>query len=159
MSPQVVETSKSSKRCTKADGPPLIQTVAVRSSQFVRGGEAQLSGKGRVVVIKSYIFSFILPGLRLFHQVRFHIFPVTGIVREQKPMSINTDVVDGVSSVAEMVGNRFAPVVFYVSQVFFEAGIKGASSFAEAESGAFGAMNNVHDVVRLAVELFGDVRL
>ena len=74
-------------------------------------------------------------------------------------MSINTDVVDGVSSVAEMVGNRFAPVVFYVSQVFFEAGIKGASSFAEAESGAFGAMNYVHDVVRLAVELFGDVRL
>ena len=25
--------------------------------------------------------------------------------------------------------------------------------------GAFGAMNNVHDVIRLAVELFGDVHL
>ena len=59
----------------------------------------------------------------------------------------------------EMVSDRPVSVVFYVSQVFFEAGIKGASSFAEAESGAFGAMNNVHDVVRLAVELFGDVHL
>ena len=45
------------------------------------------------------------------------------------------------------VGNRFVPVVFYVSQVFFEAGLKGASSFAEVEFGAFDA----HDVVRLAV--------
>ena len=45
-------------------------------------------------------------------------------------------------------------MVLYVSQVFFEAGVEGASNF-----GAFGAMNNVHDVVRLAVELFGDVHL
>ena len=66
-------------------------------------------------------------------------------------LSVNTDVVDGVSRLVGTVGNRFVPVVFYVSQVFFEAGIKGASSFAEAESGAFGAMNNIHDVVRLAV--------
>ena len=56
----------------------------------------------------------------------------------------------------EMIGNRFVPVVFYVSKVFFEVDIKGASSFADAEFGAFGAMSNV---VRLAVELFGDVYL
>ena len=31
--------------------------------------------------------------------------------------------------------------------------------FADEEFGAFGAMNNVHDVVRLAVELFGDGHL
>ena len=62
-------------------------------------------------------------------------------------LSVNTDVVDGVSRLVGTVGNRFVPVVFYVSQVFFEAGLKGASSFAEVEFGAFDA----HDVVRLAV--------
>ena len=43
--------------------------------------------------------------------------------------------------------------------MFLEAGVEGASRFADVEFGAFGAMNNVHDVVRLAVELFGDVHL
>ena len=60
------------------------------------------------------------------------------------------DVADGVSSLVEMVGNRYVPVVFYVSQVFFEAGVKGASRFADVEFGAFGAINNLHDVVRTA---------
>ena len=68
------------------------------------------------------------------------------------------DIVDGVSSLAEMVGDRFASVVFYVSQVFFEAGITNASSFADVEFSVFGAMNNVYDV-HLAVELFGDVHI
>ena len=49
--------------------------------------------------------------------------------------------------------------MFYVSQVFLEAGVEGASRFADVEFGAFGAMNNVHDVVCLAVELSGDVHL
>ena len=49
--------------------------------------------------------------------------------------------------------------MFYVSQVFLEAGVEGASRFAHVEFGAFGAMNNVHDVVRLAVELLVLVRL
>ena len=89
----------------------------------------------------------------------FHIFPVTGIVREQKPQSFYTDVMDGVSSLVEMVSDRLVSVLFYVSQVFLEAGVEGASRFADAEFGALGAMNNVHDVVRLAVELFGDVHL
>ena len=80
----------------------------------------------------------------------FHIFPVSGIVCEQKPQSFYTDVMDGVSSLFEM---------FYVSQVFLEAGVEGASRFADVEFGAFGAMNNVHDVVRLAVELVGDIYL
>ena len=84
----------------------------------------------------------------------FHIFPVTGIVREQRPQSFYTDVMDGVSSLVEMVSDRLVSVEFHVSQVFFEAGVEGASRFADVESGAFGAMNNIHVVVRLAVELF-----
>ena len=91
--------------------------------------------------------------------MRFHIFPVTGIVREHKPQSFYTDVVDGVSSLVEVVSDRLVPVVFYVSQVFLEAGVEGASRFADVEFGTFGAKNNVHDVVRLADELFGDVHL
>ena len=63
---------------------------------------------------------------------------------------------DGVSSLVEMVSDRFVSAVFYVSQMFLEAGVEGASRFADVEFGAFGAMNNVHDVVRLAVELLGD---
>ena len=59
----------------------------------------------------------------------------------------------------EMVNDRFVSVVFYVSQVFLEAGVEGASCFADVEFGTFGAMNNVYNVVRLAVELFGDVHL
>ena len=50
-------------------------------------------------------------------------------------------------------------VVFFVSQMFFEAGAEGMFRFADVEFSAFGAMNNVHDVVRLAVEMFGDVHL
>ena len=60
------------------------------------------------------------------------------------------------SSLVEMVSDRLVSVVFYVSQVFLEAGVEGASCFADVE---FGAMNNVHDVVCVAVELFGDVHL
>ena len=69
------------------------------------------------------------------------------------------DVVDGVASLVEMVSDRLVPLVFYVSRVFLEGGVEGASRFANVEFGAFGAMNNVHDVVCLAVELFGDVHL
>ena len=43
--------------------------------------------------------------------------------------------------------------------MFFEAGVEGASRFADVEFSAFVAVNNVHDVVRLAVELVGDVHL
>ena len=91
--------------------------------------------------------------------MRFRIFPVSGIVREQKPQSFYTDVVEGESSLFKMIGTRFVPMMLHVSQVFFEAGVEGASRFADVEFGAFGAMNNVHDVVRLAVELFGYVHL
>ena len=112
---------------------------------------------------KSYSFSFFPPGrspvAKLVNQVRFRIFPVTGIVREQKPQSFYTDVLDGVSSWVEMDSDRLVPVVFNVSQVSLEAGVEGASRFADVEFGAFGAMNNVHDVVRVAAELFGDVHL
>ena len=50
-------------------------------------------------------------------------------------------------------------MLFYVSQVFLEAGVEGASRFTDVEFGASGAMINVHDVVRPAVELSGDVHL
>ena len=63
------------------------------------------------------------------------------------------------SSLAEMVSDRLVSVVFFVSQVFLEADVEGASRFADAEFGAFGAMNNLPDVVRLAVDLFGDIHL
>ena len=55
------------------------------------------------------------------------------------PQSFYTDVVDGVSSLVEVVGDRFVPVEFSVSQVFFEACVEGASPLADAEFGAFGA--------------------
>ena len=55
--------------------------------------------------------------------MRFHIFSVTGIVREQKPQSFYTDVKDGASGLVEMVSDRLVSVVFYVSQVFLEAGV------------------------------------
>ena len=50
-----------------------------------------------------------------------------------------------------MVSDRPVSVVFYVSQVFLGAGVEGASRFANVDFGALGAINNVHDVVRLAV--------
>ena len=37
--------------------------------------------------------------------------------------------------------------------------VKLVSSFADVEFGAFSAMDDIHDVVRQAVELFGDVHL
>ena len=45
------------------------------------------------------------------------------------------------SSLVEMVSDRLVSVVFYVSQVFLEAGVEGASRFADVEFDAFGAMN------------------
>ena len=53
--------------------------------------------------------------------MRFRIFPVTGIVLEEEPVSFYMAVVDGVSSLDEMVGNHSVPLVFYVIKVFFEA--------------------------------------
>ena len=108
---------------------------------------------------KFFIYSAWSPAAQLVNQVGFHIFPVTGIVREQKPQSFHTNVMDGVSSLVGMVSDRLVFVVFYVSQAFLEAGVEGASRFADVEFGALGVMNNVHDVVRLAVELFDDVHL
>ena len=40
---------------------------------------------------------------------------------------------DGVSSLVEMVSDRLVSVVFYVSQVFLEAGVEGASFFRTLE--------------------------
>ena len=50
-------------------------------------------------------------------------------------------------------------MVFYVSQVFFEVGVEVVPHFTDVEFSVFAAMNNIHDVVCLAVELFGDVHL
>ena len=57
----------------------------------------------------------------------------------------------GLVEVVEVVGDRFVPVVFDVSQVFLETRVKGASSFADVSSGA---MDDVHDVVRQAVTVW-----
>ena len=40
------------------------------------------------------------------------------------------------TGLVEVVGDRFLPVVFDVSQVFIETGVKLASSFADVEFGA-----------------------
>ena len=66
---------------------------------------------------------------------------------------------DGVVILVEVISNRFVSPVFNVSMVFFEAGVKGASSFTDVELSAFGVMNDVYNVVRQAVELLRDVHL
>ena len=43
--------------------------------------------------------------------------------------------------------------------MFFEAGVKRASSFTDVELSAFCAMNDIYSVVCQAVELFRDVHL
>ena len=66
---------------------------------------------------------------------------------------------DGVVSVVEVISNRFVSPVFNVRKVFYEAGVKGASTFTDVELSAFGAVNDVYSVVRQAVKLFCDVHL
>ena len=61
---------------------------------------------------KFFIYSAWSPAAKLVNQVGFHILPVTGIVREQKPQSFYTDVMDGVSSLVEMVSDRLALCCF-----------------------------------------------
>ena len=73
--------------------------------------------------------------------------------------SFTQNVVDGVVSLADMISNRFVSPVFNVRKVFFEAGVKGASSFTHVKLSAFGAVNDVYNVVRQAVELLRDVHL
>ena len=122
-----------------------------------------MQGKKKKVIFFLFFLIHSAWSAKLVNQVRFHISPLTGIDRQQKPQSFYTNVytnaVDGVSSLVEMVSDRLVSVVFYVSQVFLEAGVEGASRFADVEFGAFGAMNNVHDVVSLVVEQFGGVHL
>ena len=49
--------------------------------------------------------------------------------------------------------------MFNVGKVFFEAGVKGASSFTDVELSTFGAMNEVYSFVCQAVELLCNVHL
>ena len=69
------------------------------------------------------------------------------------------NVVDGVVSLVKVIGIWFVSPVLNVRKVFFEAGVKGASSFTDVKLSAFGAMNDVYSVVRQAVELLRDVHL
>ena len=64
-----------------------------------------------------------------------------------------------VAGLVEVISNRFVSAVFNVRKVFFEAGVKGVSSFADVELSAFGTMNDVYNVVCQAVELLRDVHL
>ena len=70
-----------------------------------------------------------------------------------------TRVMDGVASLAEVISNRFVSPVFYARKKFFEAGVKGASSFAYVELSAFSTTNDVCNVVRQVGELFRRVRV
>ena len=67
--------------------------------------------------------------------------------------------VDGATSLAEAISNRFVSPASNVCKAFFEADVEGAPSFADVELSAFGAMNDVYTVVRQTVELFRDVHL
>ena len=49
---------------------------------------------------------------------------------------------DGVTSLVEVVCNRFVLVVVYIHKKLSEVGVKGASNFADVEFGTFCAMNN-----------------
>ena len=51
---------------------------------------------------------------------------------------------DGVASLAEVISNRFVSPVFNARKTFFEAGVKGASSFTIVELSAFGTMNDIY---------------
>ena len=62
-----------------------------------------------------------------------------------------------------MPQNRFIAksawaTLYYVRKVFFEAGITCASSFTDVELNSSGAINDVYNVVRQAVELFREFR-
>ena len=69
------------------------------------------------------------------------------------------NVVDGMASLVKVIGNRFVSSVFNVRKVFFEAGVKRASSFTDVELSTFGTMNDIYNVVCQAVELLCDVHL
>ena len=66
---------------------------------------------------------------------------------------------DGIASLVKVFSNSFVAPVFNVRKVFLEAGVKGASSFADVELSALGTMNDVYSVVCQAVELLRDVHL
>ena len=51
--------------------------------------------------------------------------------------------VDGATSLAEAISNRFVSPASNVCKAFFEADVEGAPSFADVELSAFGAMNDV----------------
>ena len=87
-----------------------------------------------------------------------YVFFVIHTVCKEKPQSFNANVVDGVASLVKVISNRFVSAVFNFRKVFFEANVKGVSSFIDVE-GAFGAVNDVYNVVRQAVELLRDVHL
>ena len=104
----------------------------------------------------SYSLSFIPSGF-LLPSLCLHVFSVIHTVCKEKLQSFYANVMDGVASLIEVIRNRFVSQVFNVRNVFFEAGVKGASSFPDVEVSAFGTVNDVYNVVRQAVELFRDV--
>ena len=70
---------------------------------------------------KFFIYSVWSPAAKLVNQVGFHIFPVTGIVREQKPRSFYTDVMDcgicgNTPQVKSDLGKGRAKIQFQTSQ-------------------------------------------
>ena len=105
---------------------------------------------------KFFIYSAWSPAAKLVHQVRFHVFHLT--VREHKSQSFYTDIVDGASS---LVATGLSVWCFMSARCSLKrvSSVEGASRFADVEFGTFGSTNNVLDVVRLTVELSGDLHL
>ena len=107
-----------------------------------------------------YSLSFISPGCLLpsssvkCDSMSFLSFTMS-VKRSHSPFTR----MHGVVILVEVISNRFVSPVFNVSMVFFEAGVKGVSSFTDVELSAFGVMNDVYNVVRQAVELLRDVHL
>ena len=52
-------------------------------------------------------------------------------------------IMNGMTSLVEMVSNGFIPVVLNVHYVFFKEGIKCMSCFTDIEFGAFSSMNYI----------------
>ena len=85
------------------------------------------------------------------------VFSVVGIVGEEKPQSLHADNVDGVTRLVQVVGNWCIPSVFDVRHVFSETRVKSMTNDVHVQFGSAGAVDDVHDSVRLAIELFSNV--
>ena len=81
----------------------------------------------------------------------FHVFSVVHTVCKEKPQAFYTN---AVVSLVEVISNRFVSPAFNVREVFFEAGVKGASSFIEVELSASSARNTYAMLYVMQLNIF-----